>query len=50
MQYLKVENVKDIIPKLIENNNTHQDYSLINTITRSLQVFFYNIGKGKLTK
>jgi hypothetical protein len=27
-----------------------EDYQLLNTIARSLQVFFYNIGKGKLTR
>ena len=38
------------MPYLAKQKTNMQEYKLVDTIARSLLVFFYNIGKGKLTK
>ena len=50
MQELQVSDQGDIIPKLIKIKASLEEYNLVDTVARSLQVFFCNIGKGKLTK
>lgn len=50
MQELQVENQQDIIPSLIQIKSNSKSYNLLDTIVRSLQVFFYNIGRGKLKR
>ena len=50
MTELDLSETNDIIPYLVKLKTNLKEFSLVDTIARSLQVFFYNIGKGKLTK
>ena len=46
----ELSEINDIIHYINKIKAQLKDYSLADTISRSLLVFFYNIGKGKMTK
>lgn len=50
MECLQLSDANEIIPLLIKIKTNLEEYNLVDTVARSLQVFFCNIGKGKLTK
>lgn len=50
MRFLTISDASEIIPRLAQMKTKISDFELADTIVRSLQVFFYNVGKGKIIK
>lgn len=50
MTLLKVTDSAEIVPQFYKIRTQLDDYELADTVARSLQVFLYNIGKGRITK
>lgn len=50
MSLFNLSDPQDLLPHLMKTKTKLDDYELADTISRSLQAFFYNIGKGKLSK
>lgn len=50
MGLLKVNDPAEIVPQFYKIRTQLDEYELVDTIARSLQVFLYNIGKGRIIK
>jgi hypothetical protein len=50
LEFCKLNDQNDLLPYLCKTKTKLQEYELADTITRTLQTFFYSIGKGKISR
>lgn len=50
MQELQIDDPQEIIPYILQLKTNSSSYNLLDTIARSLQAFFYNVGRGKIKR